>query len=326
MVHRYIKAFATVALLALLIAPTARAQTNYPEQTIRILVGFPPGGPPDIAARVLAEKFTDAWGKSVVVENVTGGGGNLAVERVAKAAPDGYTLVMANSAIVINPALYDKLPYDPVGDLAPISLAVFTPIILVVHNDVPARSVQELVALARVQPGKLTFGSAGGGTPSRLAGELFRSMAGIDVQHVPYRGNPALLPDLLSGRITMAFPNIAVVLPQLREGKLRALAVTSPTRAASAPDLPTMAEAGFPGFDATAWFGLMAPAGTPNAIVDKLGRETARVLSLPDVRKRLDDLGMEVIAGTPTQFSAVIASEIPKWAKVVKDAGIKVSD
>jgi tripartite-type tricarboxylate transporter receptor subunit TctC len=319
--------FTIVALLsALLAAGPAAAQTSYPEQAIRILVGFPPGGPPDIAARLLGEKFAEAWGRAVVIENATGSGGNVAVERVTKAAPDGYTLLMANSAIAINPSLSDKLPYDPVKDLSPISLAVVTPIVLVVHADVPARSVGELIALARARPGTLTFGSAGGGTPSRLAGELFKSMAGIDIAHVPYRGNPALLPDLLAGRITMAFPNTAVVLPQMQSGKLRALAVTSPKRTSAMPELPTLAETGLPGFDATAWYGLMAPAGTPGPIIDKLHRETARVLALPDVRRRLDDLGMEVVANTPAEFSAVIAAEIPRWAKLIKDAGIKVSD
>jgi tripartite-type tricarboxylate transporter receptor subunit TctC len=318
---------AVVAVLsALLAAAPAAAQTSYPEQAIRILVGFPPGGPPDIAARLLGEKFAEAWGRAVVVENATGSGGNVAVERVIKAAPDGYTLLMANSAIAINPSLADKPAYDPVRDLAPISLAVVTPIILVVHADVPAKNVPELIALARAQPGTLTFGSAGGGTPSRLAGELFKAMAAIDIAHVPYRGNPALLPDLLAGRISMAFPNTAVVLPQMQSGKLRALAVTSPKRTASMPELPTLAESGLPGFDATAWFGLVAPAGTPSAIIDKLHRETARVLAIPDLRKRLDDLGMEVVANTPAEFSAVIAAEIPRWAKLIRDAGIKVSD
>jgi tripartite-type tricarboxylate transporter receptor subunit TctC len=319
--------FAAIAAMWLCLSTNhAPAQTSYPEQSIRILVGFPPGGPPDIAARLLADKFGEAWGKSVVVENVAGSGGNIAVERVAKAPPDGYTLVMANSAIVINPALYEKLSYDPLRDFEPISLAVFTPIVLVVTDALPARNVAELVALARAQPGKLTFGSAGGGTPSRFAGELFRSMAGIDIAHIPYRGNPALLPDLLAGRISMAFPNITVVLQQVREGKLRALAVTSPKRVVSAPELPTMAEAGFRGFDTTAWFGLLAPAATPAEIIDKLNLETVRVLSLPDVRKRLDDLGMEVIASTPAEFATVIRSEILQWAKVIKDAGIKLSE
>ena len=313
-------------IAALSLCLNAAAQSSYPEQTIRILVGFPPGGPPDIAARLLGEKFAETWGKSVVIENATGSGGNVAVDRVAKAAPDGYTLLMANSAIAINPSLYQALPYDPIKDLAPISLAVFTPIILVVHNDVPASSVQKLAALARAQPGKLTFGSAGGGTPSRLAGELFKSMARVDIQHVPYRGNPSLLPDLLAGRLTMAFPNIAVVLPLIREGKLRALAVTSPKRTAEMPELPTMAESGYPGFDASAWFGLMAPAGTSAQIIDQLYRETVRILTLEDTRRRLADLGMTVVANTPAEFSSVIKSDISRWAKVIKEAGIRLSE
>jgi tripartite-type tricarboxylate transporter receptor subunit TctC len=211
-----------------------------------ILVGFTVGGPPDIVARLLADKFSKAWHKPVVVENSTGAGGNVAVDRAAKAAPDGYTLVMASSAITINPNFYDKMPYDPVRDLAPISIAVFTPSILVVNNDVPARNVKELIALARAQPGTLTYGHAGVGTPSHLSGEVSKSVAGIDIVPVHYRGIPALLPDLVSGRISMTLPNMSVVLPLAREGKVRALAAISPTRAAAAPDLPTMAEAGLP--------------------------------------------------------------------------------
>jgi tripartite-type tricarboxylate transporter receptor subunit TctC len=325
-VTKSIHGLAIVALAALLTATSAVAQADYPDKAIRILVGFPPGGPPDVAARLLADKFSEVWGKSVVVENVTGGGGNIAVDRVAKAAPDGYTLLMASNAIVINPSLYDKLPYDAVRDLAPVSLAVAMPIILVVNNDVPARDVTQLIALARGQPGRLTFGHAGVGTPAHLAAELFKARAGLDIQPIPYRGMPPVLPDLLAGRITMAFPNISVVLKLVRDGKVRAIAVTSPRRAAAAPDVPTMVEAGFPGFDASAWFGLMAPAGTPRAIIDKLARETAWVLSLDEVRKRLDELGIEVVAGTPAEFGAVITSETAQWAKVIKDAGIKVSE
>ena len=312
--------------LALVAAAGALGQADYPDRSIRILVGFPPGGPPDVAARLLADKFADAWGKSVVVENMTGGGGNIAVDRVAKAAPDGYTLLMASNAIVINPSLYDKLPYDAVRDLAPVSLAVAMPIILVVNNDLPANDVQQLVALARTQPGRLTFGHAGVGTPAQLAGELFKARAGVDIQPIPYRGMPPVVPDLLVGRIDMAFPNISVVLALVRDGKLRGLAVTSPRRAAAVPNVPTMAEAGFPGVDANAWFGLMAPAGTPSAIIDKLARETTRALAAGDVRKRLDELGMEVIANTPTEFARVIAAETAQWAKLIKDAGIKVSE
>jgi|SRR5262245_13757423 len=320
------RVLAIVAMAASLMAAGALAQADYPDKAIRILVGFPPGGPPDVAARLLADKFSEAWGKSVVVENVTGGGGNLAVDRAAKAPPDGYTLVMASNAIVINPSLYDKLPYDAVKDLAPIARAVAMPIILVVNNEVPARDVHELIARARAEPGRLSFGHAGVGTPAQMAGELFKARAGVDIQPVPYRGMPPVLPDLITGRVSMAFPNISVVLQLVRDGKVRALAVTSPRRAAATPDVPTMIEAGFPGFDASAWFGLMAPAGTPPVIIDKLHRETARVLAAADVRQRLDELGMEVIAGTPAEFAAVITSETAQWAKVIKDAGIKISE
>src|SRR5262245_44147978 len=311
------------ALLFLLPSPQASGQATYPDKGIRLLVGFPPGGPPDLAARLLADKFTETWGKPVTIENLTGSGGSLAVDRAAKSPPDGYTLLMASNAIVINPSLYERMPYDAMRDLAPISLAVAMPTILVVNNDVPARSVPELVALARAQPGKLTVGHAGVGTPAHLAGELFKARAGIDIRQIPYRGIPALLPDLLAGRIGMSFPNLAVVLPMLREGKLTALAVASPVRATAAPEVPTMVEAGFAGFDANAWFGLMAPAGTPAAIIDKLHGETVRVLALNDVRARLNDLGMEVIANTPTEFAGVIRSETWQWAKIIKDAGIK---
>jgi tripartite-type tricarboxylate transporter receptor subunit TctC len=314
------------ALTALLGSHDGFAQSAYPDKAIRILVGFPPGGPPDIAARLLADKFAEAWGKPVLVENATGAGGNVAVERAAKATPDGYTLVMASSAITINPSLYEKLPYDPVKDLAPISLVVFTPSVLVVHSDVAAKNVHELVALARAQPGKLTYGHAGVGTPSHLSAELFKSVAGVNIQPVPYRGIPSLLPDLLAGRVTMTLPNMSVVLPLVREGKLRALMAMAPARPAALPDVPTLAEAGFTGFDTTIWFGLMAPAGTPQPIVDKLYGETARVLAQNDARKHLQDLGMEIVANAPSEFATIIKSEIPQWAKLIKDAGIRVNE
>ena len=318
------KRIASVAgTLALLAASHAIAQQTYPDHPIRIVVGFPAGGPPDLVARLLAEKFSAAWGKSAVVENATGSGGNIAVDRVAKATPDGYTLLMASNAIVINPSLYEKMPYDAMKDLAPISLAVAMPVILVVNNDVPAKTVQELLALAR-SPGGLTFGHAGVGTPAQMAGELFRTTARVNIQPVSYRGIPALLPDLLAGRISMAFPNISVVMPLLREGKLRALAVMSSKRVAVTPEVMTMTEAGLPGVDANAWFGLMAPAGTPTAIIDKLHRETVQVLNQVDVRKRFEDQGMEIVANAPGEFAALIASETPRWAKVIKDAGIKL--
>jgi len=314
------------AAVGLLWATLAFAQGTYPERAIRILVGFPTGGPPDIAARLLAERFSANWGKSVVVENATGGGGNIAVERAVKSAPDGYTLLMASNAIAINPSLYPSLPYNAMRDLAPISLAVTMPVILVVNNDVPAKTVRELAALARAQPGKVIVGHAGAGTPAHLAGELFKSVAGVDIQQVSYRGIPALLPDLLSGRLGASFPNISVVLQLVREGKLRALAVTSRRRAAATPDVPTMAEAGFSGIDADAWFGLMAPTRTPTPIVERIHREAVRVLAQGDVRRRLDELGMAVVANSPAEFGALVAADTARWTKVIKAAGIKADE
>jgi tripartite-type tricarboxylate transporter receptor subunit TctC len=300
---------------------------GYPEQGIRIVVGFPPGVAPDITARLLADKFGEAWGKPVVVENVTGAGSNIATDRVAKAAPDGYTLLMGgNAALVISPSLYDKLPYDPVRDFAPISQVFIAANLLVIHPAVPAKTLPELVALARAQPGKLTYGHAGIGTSQHLAAELFKYMAHIDIQPVAYRGTTAVLPDLIAGRLTMSFANILNALPLWREGKLTAFAVTSRERSGAAPDMPTMAELGYPGFEAVPWFGLMAPAGTPQVVIDKVHRETARALAQADVRRRMAELGVDLIGNTPAQFAAVIKAEIPQWAAVIKGAGIKVSE
>jgi tripartite-type tricarboxylate transporter receptor subunit TctC len=308
-------------------AGDADAQTGYPNKPIRMLVGFAPAGPADLIARVIGDRLTEAWGQSVVIENVTSAGANIAGDRAAKAAPDGYTLLLASLAqLTINPSLYDRMPFDTVKDLVPITQAVFTPNILAVNIDVPAKTVQELVALARAQPGQLTYGSAGVGTSQHLAGELFKSMAKVDIQHVPYRGAAPVITDLLGGRLTMFFGNVTSVLPMVQEGKLRGLAVTSLKRLAATPDLPTLSETGFPGFDATASFGLVAPAGTPPEIIDKIHRETVRILALPEVRKRFAELGSEVIGNSPAEFSAVIKAEIPQWAKLIKEAGIRASD
>ncbi len=315
-----------VITAALLTVGAAFAQ-GYPEQGIRIVVGFPPGVAPDITARLLADKFGEAWGKPVVVENVTGAGSNIATDRVAKAAPDGYTLLMGgNSALVISPSLYDRLPYDPVRDFAPISQVFIAANLLVTHPDVPVKTLPELVALARAQPGKLTYGHAGIGTSQHLAAELFKYMAHVDIQPVAYRGTTAVLPDLMAGRLTMSFANILNALPLSREGKLRAFAVTSRERSGAAPDMPTMAELGYPGFEAVPWFGLMAPAGTPQVVIDKLHRETARTLAQPDVRRRMAELGVDLIGNTPAEFASVIKAEIPQWAAVIKAAGIKANE
>ena len=314
-------------LALLLCAAGAMAQSNYPDRPVKILVGFTPGVAPDIAARLLADKFTEAWGKPVVVENVTGAGGNIATDRGAKAAPDGYTLLMGgNSSLVVSPGLYAKLSYDPIKDFAPVTQVFIAANILAIPMDVPAKSLPELVALVRAQPGKFTYGHAGVGTSQHLGGELFKYMAKLDLQPIAYRGTTALVPDLISGRLTMCFCNVVNVMPLAREGKLRVFAVTSLKRSGAAPDLPTMAESGYPGFEAVPWFGLMAPAGTPAAIVERLHRDTVRVLALPDIRKRFDDLGLDIVGSSPADFAALIKAEIPQWAKVIKEAGIKATD
>jgi tripartite-type tricarboxylate transporter receptor subunit TctC len=317
--------------LSVLASGCAIAQASYPAQTVRILVGFSPGVAPDVTARLLADRLSEAWGKPVVVENVTGAGGNIGALRVAKAAPDGYTLGMiGNGSLVFSPSLYDKLSFDPVKDFAPVTQVFVGANVLVVPPETPARTLPELAALVRAQSGQLrgtlSYAHAGVGTSQHLAAELFKSMLGADIQPVAYRGTTALLPDLLAGRVSMSFGNIVNVLPLVREGKLRGFAVTSARRSAIAPELPTMAESGYPGFEAVPWFGLMAPAGTPGAIIERLHRDTVKVLSLPDVRKKLNDLGLDVIGGTPAELAAAIEREIPQWARVIKGAGIRATE
>jgi tripartite-type tricarboxylate transporter receptor subunit TctC len=315
------------ALLALSAAQTASAQSSYPNRPVKILVGFTPGTAPDLAARILADRFATVWGSPFVVENVAGAGSNIATEYVAKAKADGYTLLMGgNSSLVINPSLYETLPFDPVKDFAPISQVFIAANVLAVPSELPVNSVAELVALAKTNPGKLSYGHAGVGTSQHLAAELFKYRAQIDIASVPYRGTTALMPDLLAHRITMSFANISNVIPLAREGKLRALAITSIRRSPLAPDLPTMAESGYPGFEAVPWFGLLAPAGTPQDVLDKLHDETVKALAMPQVRKKFDELGLEVVGNTPSEFAAVIKKEIPEWAKVIRDAGIKLGN
>jgi tripartite-type tricarboxylate transporter receptor subunit TctC len=317
--------YAGLAALALLLcAAPAAAQTGYPSQTVRILVGFTAGTSPDIVGRVMAEKFAAAWGRPVVIENIGGAGGNIACNRVAHAPPDGHTLVMCgNGSLVIAPSLYTKLPYDPIKDFVPITQVFVASNILVVHPSVPVNSISELVALAKAEPGKLTYAHTGIGTSQHLAGELFKYMTHADIRPVAYRGTTAVLPDLLAGRLSMSFSNIANVLPLVREGKLRGFAVSSRNRAGAAPDLPTMIEMGYPDFDVVPWFGLMAPAGTPKAITDKIYAESMKVLAQPDVRRQFATLGIDVIGGTPAEFAAVIPNETRQWAKLIKAMGIQ---
>jgi tripartite-type tricarboxylate transporter receptor subunit TctC len=308
---------------ALLVAGNVPAQTNYPEKPIRIVVGFPPGSQADTVARLFSQKLAEALGKPIVVDNAAGAAGNIAADRVAKAAPDGYTLgLLGEVQIVINPSLY-KLAYDPVKDFAPVSQVTVYPNMLVVHNAVPAKSVKELVALVKAQPGGLTYASGGSGSSPHMTAELFKSTAGLDIGHIPYKGVVVAIPDLLGGRVAMMFSPISLVLPHSRNGKLRALAVTSLKRSPVAPELPTIAESGYPGFEFTAWYALLAPARIPATIVRKLHLETVNAIALPDLRAKLADLGLEPIGNSPDEFSALINSEIPKWAKVIKETGIK---
>ena len=312
-----------LSVSAMVAAGHAAAQTNYPEKPVRIVVGFPPGSSPDVVARHLGQKLAESWAPPVVVDNVPGAAGNIAAERVAKATPDGYTLALAvNAQIIFNPSLY-KLPYHPVKDFAPVSQLAVSPNILVVHNGVPAKTVKELIALARTRPGDITFASGGSGSSPHLAAELLKSVAGLDIRHIPYKGVVVAIPDLLAGRVMMMFSPISVVLPVVRAGKLRPLAVTSLRRSSAVPELATIDESGFPGFEATVWYGLLGPAGTAAPIIRKLHLETVKVLALPDVRGKFADLGIDVIGNSPEEFATVIKSEIPKWAKLIKESGLK---
>jgi tripartite-type tricarboxylate transporter receptor subunit TctC len=315
-----------MAALALLLPVSgAVAQANYPDKPVRIIVGFTPGSATDITARIFAQKFNEAWNVPVTVENVPGSGGGVAADRVAKSAPDGYTLMLgANGALTINPSLQSKLSYDSVTDFAPISLVLRMASIIAVNNDVPAKSIQELLAMAKAQPGKLSYATPGVGTPQHIAGELLKMLAGVDIVHVPYRG--AVFTDVIGGRVTIAWQNSGAILPTVREGRLRGLAVTSLERSPIIPHLPTLAESGFPGFEATSWFALLAPAGTPEPIVAKVQREALNVLKDPEMRAKLAQLGLDPVGNSPAELGATIKTDIAKWAKVIKDAGIKAGE
>jgi tripartite-type tricarboxylate transporter receptor subunit TctC len=308
------------ALLAA--AGAAPAQTAYPDKPIHITVTFTPGGAPDILARLLSEKLSAAWGQSVIVDNRPGAGGNPGADYVAKSAPDGTNIVVGTVGThAINGALYAKMPYDMVKDFAPVTLLATTPNLLVVHNGVKATNVKELVALGKKEP--LTFASAGSGTSIHVSGELFKTMTGADMTHIPYKGRASAIPDVLGGRVTMMFDNMPSSLPLVKEGKLRALGVTSAKRSPAAPEIPTIAEQGLAGFEAVSWFALFAPAGTPKPVVDKLQAEVAKALKAPDVAKKLAEIGLEPVGGTPDELAAYQKAEITKWAQVVKDSGAK---
>jgi tripartite-type tricarboxylate transporter receptor subunit TctC len=314
-----------VALAALLMAAPTVAQTGYPDRPIRIIVGFTPGSATDITARMFALKLNAAWNVPVTVENIPGAGGSVGGERVAKAMPDGTTLYWgANGAMTINPSLSPSPTFDPARDLAPIARVLVMASIVAINNDMPAKSVAELFALAKAKPGQLSYASPGVGTPQHIAGELLKSLAGVDIIHVPYRG--AVLTDVMSGRVTMTLQNMGTILPVVRDGKLRGLAVTSLERVAVIPELPTLAESGFPGFEAVSWFGLLAPAGTPAPVIAKLHGDIAKIAAQADMQERLAQLGLAAAVNSPDEFAAVIKADIAKWAKVIKDANIKLSE
>jgi tripartite-type tricarboxylate transporter receptor subunit TctC len=299
---------------------------GYPSKPMRLVVPYPPGGPLDIMARAIGQKLTEAWGQPVVVDNRAGAGGNIGADLVAKSPSDGYTLLMGAVAThAINPTLYGRVPYDPVKDFLPVALVAQVPNILVVNPSVPAGTVKELIDLARARPGTLNFGSGSTGSTGHLAGELFNIMAGVKMVHIPYKGGAPAMADLLAGQVQLMFDNLANALPNVRAGRLRALAVTTLVRSPALPDLPTIAESGLPGFDLTTWFGVMAPAGTSPEIVTKLNAEIVRALNAKDMRERLEKMGAGVPANnTPEHFAAFIRDEAAKYAKVVRESGAKV--
>jgi tripartite-type tricarboxylate transporter receptor subunit TctC len=315
--------FAACLTVAAGYAAPVQAQT-YPDHAVRLVVGFTAGSSTDITARIFAQKFNEAWHVPVTVENVPGAGGAVGAERVAKAEPDGYTLMWgANGALTIVPSLQARIGYDPRKDFAPISRTLEMASILAVNNDLPVKSFPELIALAKTEPGKLSYATPGVGTPQHVAGELLKKVAGINLVHVPYRG--AAFTDVISGRVPITLQNMGAILPTVREGQLRGLAVTSLKRASAMPDLPTIAESGFPGFEATSWFALMAPLGTPPAIVEKVHREALKVLADPAARSKFAQLGLDPVGSTPDELAATIRTDVDKWAKVIRDAGIKVN-
>lgn len=314
-----------ILLAAALLAPgTPRAQTG-PDRPIRLIVPFAPGGATDILSRLLAERLTEGLGQAVVVDNRPGAGGNLGAEAAARAAPDGQTIVMGVVGThAINPSLFPSIAFDPIRDFTPVSLVATAMNVLVIHPDLPVRSVQELAALARARPGQLNFGSPGNGSTVQLAGELFKTMTGTDMVHTPYRGAAAAMTDLLAGRIQVMFDNLPSAVPHVRAGRLRALAVTGAQRSAALPELPTIAEAGLPGYEATTWFAIFGPAGLAAPVVARLNRAVHAALDGSVIRARLSELGAEPAPGTPEQLTALIRRDMERWAEVIRLSGARV--
>jgi tripartite-type tricarboxylate transporter receptor subunit TctC len=312
-----------IALVAALAAVPVWAETAYPSKPVRFIVPSSAGGGTDIIARALSQKLSEALGQQFVVENRPGAGQMIGIELAAKAPADGHTILMVASTLAINPIMYKKVSYDPVRDFAPITQAASLPNVLVVHPSLPVKSVAELIALAKREPGRIAYASAGIGTSPQMSVELLKSLAGIDLLHVPYKGTDPGVIDVLAGQVKVMTPNVLTALPYIKSGRLRALAVTSAKRSEALPDVPTMAEAGVPGYESVQWYGVLAPAGTPREIVERLHVEIAKALRAGDVRERLAADGAEPVGSSPDEFAAFIRAEIAKWAKVAKAAGIQ---
>jgi len=310
--------------VAAALASTAAVAQQYPTRPVRVIVPFPPGGPTDAVARVLAQQFAERLGQPFVVDNRPGAGGNVGMAVAARAAGDGHTLLVASSTVVVNPGLYAKLPFDPYKDFVPVTIAAYTPNVFIAHPSLPARSLQELVAYAKANPGKLDYGSSGSGTTGHLAAELLKLTAGIAMQHVPFAGGGPMTTAVVGGQVPLGCGASASFAGLIRGGQLRGLAVTTAKRSAAIPDLPTVVEAGFPQLVSDTMSAVLLPAGTPATIVDRLYRETARIMAAPEIRERLLAIGVEPLANTPAEFAEYLRVEIPKWTKVIRQAGIKV--
>ena len=306
-----------------MVFPLAAAAQQWPAKPVKIIFGFPPASATDVIARTVGAKLQEKWGQPVVIDNRPGAGGNLGSEIAARQPADGYTIFFGTVANAISVSLYPKLNYDYLKDFTPITMVATTPLVLVANGDFPAKSVKELVAYAKANPGKVNFGSGGVGTSNHLAGEMFKTAMGVEIVHVPYKGTPAAHTDLLSGQISLMWDNIVAVMPQIKAGKLKPIAVTSAERAASLPDVPTMAESGLAGFEAVSWIGALVPVGTPKPIVDKIHTDLVAVLRMPDVQEKLAASGAVLVGNTQEQFAEWNRREIAKWSKAVKDSGAR---
>lgn len=303
---------------------TAAVGQDFPSKPMRFIIPFPPGAGPDIVARIVGPKLSARWGQQIVVDNRPGGGGNIAAGLGAQAAPDGYTLMLASNHVTINPSLFKKVPYDPIRDFVAITLAAVTPNILVVHPSLPVKSVKNLIALAKSRPGQINFSSGGNGSVGHLAAEMFKTAAKVDMVHIPYKGPTAAITALLNGEASVGFLLAAAALPQVKAGKLHALAVTGRNRAPVAPELPTVSESGIPGYEIVAWQGVFAPTGTPKDVVKIIYSDMIAVLNMPDVKRALLAEGLETVASTPAELSEYIRNDLAKWARVVREANVRV--